>query len=347
MGVDYIEASADTDLDPLYMGEEYFSEWTDLVREAEKKHAVKVCNLYSGHGTYTTLGLTHPDKRVREHMIENWFSPMVRTAGELGCGMGFYAHGFENAVLQSDESYWENVDILVGALSKINRYAGETGCGKLGVEQMYSPHHYPWRIKDVKELISRVTQESGRDFYFTEDVGHHHVKFIRRDKETLRENGPCGTWLGTDKAYELANEFGIDAWDSIEAEMDRSGHLFSEPKDGDCYEILRQLGCYSPIIHLQQTNGTSSAHLPFTDEENAKGIIRGPQILQAIKESYESEPDGDMPARTDEIYLTLEVFSYSTSILNNVLCDYRKSVDYWRQYIPEDGLRLDDLCSRI
>ncbi len=344
LGVSYIEASADTELDPLFMGSEYLADWVHNVREAESKYEVKVCNLYSGHGTYTTLGLTHPDSRVRERMVNEWFFPMLRIAGELGCGMGFFAHAFEHSVLQSGEEYRAYVDILVDLLARINSYAGEVNCGKLGIEQMYTPHQFPWRLKDSRELISRVTKKSGRGFYFTEDVGHHHTKFMRPGKEAL---GGKGVWLGTDRAFELAETRGLSAWDEIEADINRNGHLFSERPDGDCYETLRRLGCYSPIVHLQQTDGSTSAHLPFTDTQNSKGIIDGAALLKALKEAYEQEDGSDMPEKCGEIYLTLELFSGTTSIMRDVLTDARTSVEYWRRFVPEDGLGLDELICML
>lgn len=89
LGIHYIEASADTELDPLYMGHTYLYDWVRQVREAEAKYGVKVANLYSGHGSYTTLGLTHPDGHVRRNLIDNWFFPLLRAAAELDAGAGF------------------------------------------------------------------------------------------------------------------------------------------------------------------------------------------------------------------------------------------------------------------
>jgi sugar phosphate isomerase/epimerase len=347
LGIDYVEASADTELDPLYMGSDYLNDWVDQVIEAQNRYRVKVCNLYSGHGTYTTLGLTHTDQRVRERMIEKWFFPMVRTAGALGCGIGFFAHAFKNMILQSGDLYRKYIDILVEALVRINQYADEVNCGKLGIEQMYTPHQYPWRIKDTRDLLSKVTQKSGRNFYFTEDVGHHHVKFMRPDKKNLQFREIHGVWLGTDKAFEIAQKQGMVAWDKIETEINNNPHLFSEKQDGDCYEIIRQLGCYSPIVHLQQTNGMISAHLPFTQDENQKGKINGGDLLRALMRSYEQANDKEMPAKSNEIYLTLELFSGTTSIMHDVLKDCRESVDYWRRFVPEDGLGLDVLIRNL
>ena len=47
LGLRYIEASADTELDPLYMGQEYLNNWVNEVKLAQEKHGVQVCNLYS------------------------------------------------------------------------------------------------------------------------------------------------------------------------------------------------------------------------------------------------------------------------------------------------------------
>ncbi|HET6413296.1 MAG TPA: TIM barrel protein [Anaeromyxobacter sp.] len=346
LGVRFVEASADNELDPLYVGLPYLERWLAEVRRAEQERGVRVCNLYSGHGTYTTLGLAHTDEAVREHMIVDWFFPMIRMAGELGAGMGFFAHAFEHAVLQDRAAYGRSVAVLEESLSRLNRYAGEVGCGNLGLEQMYAPHLYPFTLRDTEDLLRKVTRLSGRDFYLTEDVGHHHLKYQRPERSALL-GGVRGVWLGTDRAFSLADRIGVSAWELISAEMDANPQLFSTEEDGDCYAWLQRLGCYSPIIHLQQTDGCTSAHLPFTEEENRKGKIAGEKVLRALKRSYDRpEPEG-MPSRCGEIYLTLEIFSSTTSIPHDLLDDYGKSVAYWRRFVPEDGMRLDEAVGRL
>lgn len=345
LGLRYIEASADTELDPLYMGQEYLKNWVEEVKTAQERHGVQVCNLYSGHGTYTTLGLTHTEESVRNHMIEDWFLPMVRIAGVLNCGMGFFAHAFNHCILQDARDYERYIVILEDALAKINNYARSVGCKELAIEQMYTPHQYPWRINDTRRLLTEVSRKSGHGFYFTEDVGHHHPKFIRPTKEQACKNKSA--WLGSDNAFQLWQAHSDSAWDQIEVDMDAHPHLFTTNRDCDCYEIIRQLGCYSPIIHLQQTNGQQSSHLPFTAEMNKKGIISGDKILRALKAAYDQPIDAQMPERVSDIYLTLELFSGTTSIMTDVLSDCKTSVEYWRQYIPEDGIPLDVLVSRL
>ena len=50
-----------------------------------------------------------------------------------------------------------------------------------------------------------------------------------------------------------------------------------------------------------------------------------------------------MPERCEDVHLTLEAFTSTASINEDSLKDYRKSVAYWRQYIPNDGMKLDEL----
>lgn len=347
LNIRYVEASADNEHDPLFMGPDYFHAWIGQVRDAEHRHDIRVANLYSGHGTYSTLGMTHPDARVRENMMNNWFYPMVEAAGELGCGMGFFAHAFPHRVLQSQATYSEYVDLLVEQLVQLNRHAGEVGCRELGLEQMYTPHQYPWRINDTRELLRRVTQESGRNFYFTEDVGHHQRKFQRPSEGQYLTTPYPDLWLGSDKAFALARERGISAWPSIEEDMDKNPQLFASAKDCDCYQWLSELGCYSPIIHLQQTDGQTSAHILFTEKTNAWGIINPLKVLSALKASYDRPIDPGMPDRCTDIYLTLELYSGTASIIEQDWVGFEESARYWRNAIPEDGLPLDELVARL
>ncbi len=352
LGVRYVEASADTELDPLYMGKAYLQNWIGQVKQAEKAYDLKVVNLYSGHGTYSTLGLTHTDAGVRRRMEEEWFHPMIEAAAGLGAGMGFFAHGFSEAVMQDAERYEQYRRILIDSLGRLNTFAAEAGCGKLGVEQMYAPYMIPWTIEGTKALLKEIRNQTGHDFYFTEDLGHHHKKFCMPSREEIQAafaQRDRGIWLGADKTaaiYDRALESGVlsdEDLQEIVRQMKQNQRFFAGEQDGDCYEWLRELGCYSPIIHLQQTDGVTSAHKPFTKEMNQWGRIDGEKVLRALKESYNREDREGMPERCDKIYLTLELFSSTTQTTREILDAYGQSVRYWRQFIPEDGKTLEEL----
>jgi sugar phosphate isomerase/epimerase len=326
------------------MGREYLQDWVEAVKEAQKNTGMKVVNLYSGHGTYTTLGLTHTDPRVQRRMIEDWFQPMMEAAAELEAGFGFFAHAFPHYVLQNSALYRNFIEILTLNLIEINRFGISGGCKFLAIEQMYTPHQYPWTIRQAEELMRAVSAASGSPFYFTEDLGHHQSKFIKPEDSVLEQICVCGKpvrgiWLGSDSAYLCAEQGDLAG---LKAEISKASHLFAEPRDGDCYAWLSELGLYSPIIHLQQTDGRSSEHRPFTAANNVHGIIDGEKVLKALKAAHGKDRKGILKP-CEDIYLTLELFAGTSAFPRDLLSDIRESVDYWRKWIPEDGISLDEL----
>jgi sugar phosphate isomerase/epimerase len=359
LGISYVEASADTECDPLYQGTEYLRRWIDKVKTASGRTGVSVCNLYSGHGTYSTLGLAHTDPAVRGRMLNEWLKPMSDTAAALGAGLGFFCHAFSNPVLQDPELYREFYGQLVSNLAETSQHAHSAGCRTIGVEQMYSPHQVPWTIGGARQLIRDVHEKSGYPFYLSIDTGHQsgQKNFLLPSKESIiqsmvkyRDSGkPDRIWLGPDPAYRLfdkCREAGTDRLeelaDRIISEMNKYPYLFAGSRDGSPYAWLEDLAGYSPIIHLQQTDGNVSAHWPFTEARNKTGIIEGAKILEAIKIAYEKQ-DGSPVPKVDRIYLTIEVFASTASINYFTIKDLEDTVKYWRRFIPEDGLKLNEL----
>jgi hypothetical protein len=106
---------------------------------------------------------------------------------------------------------------------------------------------------------------------------------------------------------------------------------------------LEKTACYAPIIHLQQTNGRSSSHLPFTSANNENGIVKPQAMLKAIAASYSTPSSVQLPPKVDDIYLTFEIFPHTYDTKREILSVLEKSVKYWRQWIPEDGMLLSDL----
>lgn len=157
-------------------------------------------------------------------------------------------------------------------------------------------------------------------------------------------------YLGPDMAYVLfegarcgAPAVRAGAAEAIEAEMNRYAYLFAEERDCDLYRWLEELGGYAPIIHLQQTNGKSSSHLPFTEANNQAGLVHPLKVLKAIARSYGGEEVPGLPPRSPNLYLTFEIFPHTTDRPRDILPVLAESVRYWRQWVPEDGLALSAL----
>lgn len=380
LGLRAIETSADTECDPLYGGPEYFADWVREVQEAEARHGVKVVTMYSGHGTYATLGLAHTDHRVRDRMLTQWLFPLLDAAAAIDAGVGFFTHAFPQAVLDDPVRYATAVEQLHRNLAEVARYADGRLAHPVGVEQMYTPHQYPWRIGDALHLMRSVTRIAGAPFYALLDVGHmsgqHRFQRPSRQEINLSITAPAGgteTWIGPPQADELRARAraGLldptDAGDRIAVLCDEHPYLFASPEDTDPYAWLEAAGAWSPIVHLQQTDGTSSRHLPFTDEANEAGIIDGPRVLGALahsvaaaatasvagdavlgNEARGTEPEAaPLPPPVDHIYLTIEVFASTAEHPTMIIEKLRRTVAYWRRWIPDDGARLDELVAAL
>jgi sugar phosphate isomerase/epimerase len=311
MGISQIEASADTECDPLYTPPEALQDWLESVKRAADETGAKVANFYSGHGSYATLGLTHTDPRVRDHMQRRWLGSMIDMASALGAGFGFFCHALDQAVLADAAHYAEMMDDLYTRLGQIAQRAHESKLPYISLEQMYSPHQPPWTIHGSTHLLREVWSRSNAPFYLTLDVGHAvgQRNFLRPATDTSEDGR----------------------------------ELYAELRDGDPYEWLRALAAYSPIVHLQQTDGTVSAHRPFIRKFNERGVITPPRVLQAIKDSYETPEDEGLPPRVGDIWLTIEVFSGTAQPYAEILANLRETADYWRTAIPKDGATLDKL----
>lgn len=180
---------------------------------------------------------------------------------------------------------------------------------------MYSPHQVPWKLDGTAALLRTVTAQAGHPFYVTIDVGHQtgQARYVEYDPDYPRDEYP---------------------------------YCYATTKDADTGRWLRRLGRYSPIIHLQQTDGRSSRHLPFTAANNAAGVVRGEAVLADLLDSFQRPAVEGMPPPVDAIYLTLEIFAGTADKPSDILPGLRESVAYWRRFVPEDGLTLDVLARK-
>ena len=363
MGLFFVEASADTECDPLYMGDEFTSDWILDVQKCSKETGVAVKNVYSGHGTYVTRGISHYDDRIIARFRDQWMKKQMDTAQALGAGFGFFAHGFEELLLQDAEKYAKKLEGLYDTLAELAQYAAQIGLSSIGIEQMYSPHQPPWTIEGAKTLLKEVHRRSGQPFYITVDLGHMNGQqyFARpseayiREKIALAKSGKPAkrVWVGSRKAHEyyvqaIEGRISLDeAVRSILEDIEQNPQLFSQPQDWDIYHWIRELGCYSPIMHLQQSDGKSSPHWPFSEEYNQKGVVKAEEVIRALATAYEAPEDDQMPPKCDEIVLTFEPFISTAGNVYDLVDELKESVAYWRKWIPEDGMRLSKIVERL
>ncbi len=105
------------------------------------------------------------------------------------------------------------------------------------------------------------------------------------------------------------------------------GHrnLADTPEEADHLEWIRRYGRHCDVIDCQQTDLASSRHWPFTPENNAKGIIKGTEVVEAIEQSGAEQVLLAFELRTSAYHPQEEHY----------LANLRASVEYWRQWIKE------------
>jgi len=328
----YVQASTDNEIDPLFSPNDYMDDWFEELKEAEKSTGAKVINFYTGYQTYRTAGLAHYDKRVRQKLVEDWFKPLIKRIALSGAaGLGFSMFAFSEDVLRDQAAYKERMETVVRLLAELADFAFENGRIDISVEQMYAPHQPPWTIDGTYKLLEDVYAISKNPFYITLDVGHAvgQCRFLKPETEMGE------TVDGSAKSKKQAGE--------APDKLTLYPYMFSEEKDCNPYNWLKELACFSPIIHLQQTDGIISSHKAFSPDNNKDGIIKPAKVLKAIKSSYEKDHKAGLPAKSGNIYLSFEIFASNVEKNNEIIKKLKQSLKYWREHIPEDGLPLSQL----
>ncbi|WP_417089312.1 TIM barrel protein [Eubacterium maltosivorans] len=363
LGFDYVEASFDNEADFFYSPDWYLDEWFERVKAVEAAQDIRIANFFTGYQTYRTAGLAHPNRKMARHMLEGWVKPAIERLGARGSGIGFSLHAYPDRVLQDPELYKKETRKVSELLSEIGGIAKDNGNIPVCVEAMYAPHQTPWTIEGTKNFLRDIYRIDHHPIYTTVDLGHMvgQVRFRKPGRDEIRQSieaavkGGAFTepWLGGDTTYAIwekavQNKDTSDAaLNAIEADMARYPHLFSfDPADSDPYAWLEALACYSPIMHMQQTNGVTSSHAAFTKDNNAAGIIDGARLLRAIAKSYETE-DPAMPPKAEAIYLSFEIFASNAEHPREIKNKLKETCAYWRTFIPKDGMPLNELIELL
>jgi sugar phosphate isomerase/epimerase len=361
IGGSYVEASTDNECDPLFSPTDYLDDWANEVLAEGEKQGVRIANFYTGYQTYRTVGLAHRDPRVRQKLLDGWLKPAVRLARKVGAaGVGFSFFAMPDEVLQSPAAYAKSEEHILRALTELVAYSQAQRPVAISFEQMYAPHQPPWTIEGSEDFLRRLYARTHSPAYVTIDVGHQvgQKRFLKPTPERVAEllkKGRQGeklenVWLGPAAAYKLYYD-AIQSPASQDAasvvrilkEMDPCPYLFARESDGDTYAWLERLGAYSPIIHMQQNNGVTSHHAPFTAANNKTGIIEGKKLLAALARSYERPVETGMPPRTGDIYLSFEIFASNIDYNHDTIARMTETLGYWRQFVPRDGIPLNEL----
>jgi len=97
------------------------------------------------------------------------------------------------------------------------------------------------------------------------------------------------------------------------------------PDEADHLAWIRRYGAHCDVIDCQQTDLEASRHWPFTGEFNAKGVIRGGEVVEAIQESG-----------AEGILLAFEIRGAAFHPQERDFLDtLQASVEHWRQWVKD------------
>ena len=347
--ISLIQASTDNEIDPAHNTKEYCDEWVNEVKKYEKEYGLKVVSLYSGYATYRTVGIASLCESKRQTMIDRYYKPVVDIAQKLEAQVGNSIGAISEPVLQDPSLFAETEKHLENSLCQMSEYAAGHGV-TFGYEQMYTPTQSMWTIAECEKRMRSIYARTGCPMYITIDTAHQagQLFYLKPTLSNIREmlsTGDTGRYRLPD-----AIKYGIKSAkraDELYEELSKYEYWFAQPKDADVFEWFSSLGCYSPLVHLQQTDGTYSSHKPFTAQYNNTGIIKPRDVFEAIAISYDDNEKEGMPPRVSDIYLAFEVFFNITDSTDKIIRDMKDSIAFWRKYLPCDGMTLDELlgCS--
>jgi hypothetical protein len=348
LGLRYVEANTDTELDPLHMGSEYLRRWSDEVRNASESGGCRVCALRSGEGVGSTLGLLHPDEGVRRRFCDHWVKPLVDLAADLHAVTTFRCHGLPDRALQQPEEHHKQQHSLISILEELSEYAGarsrngaEGLSGSLALEPGYSPHEPPWTIEQTLQMLSKVAA-SGSVIH----TGHPRSRsgFLKPDRQEILEalrkerrgRSAADIWLGPVDAQATFREAVLQpsldeekvAYD-IEQQMESRSYLFADPRDTQLREWIAALGHRTPIIHV------SAEHMP------------GNEMLHALYESFRGAEQAEGGVGTPKhVYISLETAPSLERDSQSLLQSLASPIAQLREMVPEDETPLDQLVEQ-
>jgi sugar phosphate isomerase/epimerase len=102
------------------------------------------------------------------------------------------------------------------------------------------------------------------------------------------------------------------------------GHCnsFDFEKPGDPHEWLERLLPWTPVVHLQQTDGYADHHWPFTREHAKEGIIDPKRVVEIIRHS-------PLP----EVSMLFELGHAFDAPDAQIIDDHKQSVELWQKWL--------------
>jgi hypothetical protein len=132
----------------------------------------------------------------------------------------------------------------------------------------------------------------------------------------------CATFAENDEVLAAGERFAIPLRLCLDL-----GHRNNAgtPAEADHLAWIRRYGARCDVIDCQQTDREASRHWPFTEEANRKGVIRGEEVVAAIRDSG-----------AGKVLLAFELRLPAFHPQEHTFLDsLQASVQYWRRWVED------------
>ncbi|HSR10651.1 MAG TPA: TIM barrel protein [Thermodesulfobacteriota bacterium] len=102
------------------------------------------------------------------------------------------------------------------------------------------------------------------------------------------------------------------------------GHCssFDLPEPGDPHAWLEKILPWTPVVHLQQTDGKGDHHWPFTPEHAESGIVEPRRVVEIVKASP-----------LERVDLIFELGHALDAPDHRIIDDHKRSVEAWAKWM--------------
>ena len=283
-------------------------EWTRIVRDFGLKHVQFFADLIEP-------SIFGPD--ATEKLVEKTNRACRDNGIKIHDVFGGTMVRWYNFLLHPEE------EVRRDALRWFEKYIGlaadlrSTGCGcflgSFSFRDLNNPERYNSLLDEAIErwhVLAKLAKDKGLSCLMFEPM-------------SIPREVPC-TIDQAKELYERLND-GSELPVKLCLDVGHGAYRSGSEDDRNPYAWVRELSPMAPVIHIQQTDGKSSKHWPFTPQFNKIGIIEAGKVIEAIEDSG-----------AEEVLLVLEVFSsFFEPGDTQVIEDLRMSVDYWRGYVED------------
>ncbi|MBR2948882.1 MAG: TIM barrel protein [Lachnospiraceae bacterium] len=277
-------------------------EWTAICRDLGIHHVMFNIDLIDPYWPW----------EVQKKLLDRTLEACAKNDIKINASFGGQ-HGHQHYLGHFDPDVRKEAENFFRRAIRQSAYLGAKSFGTCFAIQTVRTHSDPALRK---EIMDSAVDSYHRLAEYAAEVGLPALAY----EMTSIERETCATFAENDEVLARCSDMAVPMRICLDM-----GHRNREglPEEADHLAWIRRYGKDCDVIDCQQSALESSGHWPFTEENNKKGIIDGAEVVQAIKDSGNTDVLLAFELRCAAFY------PQEKSFLKNL----EASVSYWRNYV--------------